>query len=193
MTVAVAQGRFTPDDVLRLEEQGLYELVDGKLIEKQMSRLANETAGRITTFLNNLAMKANAFKVIPEQTFQCFPDDPDKLRRPDVAVIVLRPGLALPEEGHLRVVPDLVVEVVSPTDRIYELAEKLEDYRSAGVKIAWVVNPKARTVEVHHLDREDYTIEVLDDTDTLTGGSLISGFSVPVRDLPPPSAPTTPA
>jgi Uma2 family endonuclease len=193
MTVAVAQARFTPDDVLRLEEQGLYELVEGKLIEKQTSRLANLTAGRIAAFLNAIAMKTNAFEVLPGQTFQCFPDDPDKLRRPDVAVIVHRPGLVLPDEGHLRVVPDLVIEVISPTDKIYELDEQLEDYRNAGVKVAWVVNPKACTVEVHHLDRDDYTIDVLDEKDTLTGGSIVPDFSVPVRDLPPRPSAAAPA
>ena len=187
MTVAVARGRFTPDDVLRLEDQGLYELVDGKLIEKQMSPLANATAGRITTYLNIVAMKNDAFEVLPEQTFQCFPDDPDKLRRPDVAVIVRRPGQHLPDEGHLRVVPDVVVEVISPTDLIYELSEKLEDCRRAGVKLAWIVNPKAKTVDVHHLDQEEYTITVLDEGDTLTGGSVISGFSARVGELIAPS------
>jgi hypothetical protein len=45
MTTALAQPqvqpRFTPEDVVRLDERGLYELVDGQLVEKSMSALAN--------------------------------------------------------------------------------------------------------------------------------------------------------
>lgn len=49
MTTTLAQPeRFTPEDVIRLEERGLYELVDGKLVEKVMSSLANKAAARIS-------------------------------------------------------------------------------------------------------------------------------------------------
>jgi Uma2 family endonuclease len=44
MTALAPQTRFTPDDLLRLEEEGLYELVDGKLVEKPMSSDANAVA-----------------------------------------------------------------------------------------------------------------------------------------------------
>jgi Uma2 family endonuclease len=43
------------------------------------------------------------------------------------------------EEGHVKITPDLAVEVISPNDKIYDLEEKLEDYWSAGVKLVWAV------------------------------------------------------
>jgi Uma2 family endonuclease len=79
---------FTPDDVLRLEDEGLYELVDGRLIEKPMSELAIKTAGFITVVLGNHVMPNDLGDLYPEQTFQCFPHDPALLRRPDIAFVL---------------------------------------------------------------------------------------------------------
>ena len=45
------------------------------------------------------------------------------------------------EEGFTSIPPDLAVEVVSPNDTVYDLDEKLEDYRAAGIPLVWVVYP----------------------------------------------------
>jgi len=50
MTTAVSTPRLTPDDLLRLEDEGLFELVDGRLVEKQNSYLATLTAGLLPDF-----------------------------------------------------------------------------------------------------------------------------------------------
>ena len=182
MTTAVSVARFHPDDLQRLEEDGLYELADGKLIEKKMSHLANLTAGRVTTTLTNFTTPANLGDVLPEQTFRCFPNDPALVRRPDVAFITASRAVGLPEEGPINIAPDIAVEVVSPTDRIYDLDEKLSDYRTAGVKLVWVINPKSRTVRVHRLD---HSVSELSESETLTGESVLPGFAVRLSDLLP--------
>jgi Uma2 family endonuclease len=182
MTIAIAQSRFTPDDVLRLEDEGLFELVGGKLVEKVMSSLASETAGIITARLVNYRDQTGAGKVYPEQTFQCFPNDPDLIRRPDVAFIVTDRLAQVAEEGHVTIAPDLAVEVISPNDKIYDLEEKLEDYWSAGVKLVWAVNPKFRWIRIHRPDR---SVMERHEADTLTGESVLPGLSVAVGDLLP--------
>jgi hypothetical protein len=63
---------FTPDDVLRLEDEGLYELVDGRLIEKPMSELAIKTAGFITVVLGNHVMPTIWATYIPSRLFNAF-------------------------------------------------------------------------------------------------------------------------
>lgn len=52
-------------------------------------------------------------------------------------------------EGYGTVCPDLVVEVVSPRDLMWEVESKVEDWLAAGVRIVWVVIPATRSVQVH--------------------------------------------
>jgi Uma2 family endonuclease len=183
MTAAISSTRLTPDDLLRLDDEGLFELVDGKLVEKPMSRLSSLTAARITTALSIHSAPRNLGDVLPEQTFRCFPHERDRVRRPDVAFIIASRTIGLPDEGHLPIAPDIAVEVISPTDLLYDLDEKLADYRAAGVKLVWVVNPNSRTVRIHRLD---HTVTELTESDTLRGESVLPEFAVLVSELLPP-------
>ena len=153
MTVAATPTRFTPDDLFGLEKDGLYELVNGKLVKKPMSFLANRTAAIIIRRLGDFADNTQAGVVVSEQTFQCFPHDPGLVRIPDVAFVSTEMAAAIPDEGHVRIPPDIAIEVISPANKINEFEKKLLDYRKAGIKLVWEVNPKFRFVRVHYLDR----------------------------------------
>jgi len=164
-----------------MDEEGLFELVDGKLIEKQTGYLSNLTAGMVVGELR--AHGAGA--VLPEQSFRCFPNDPDRIRRPDVACIIASRAAGISAEGHVTVVPDIAVEVVSPNDLVVELEEKLADYRAAGVKLVWVIDPQSRTVRIQ---RADHSAAHLDESGVLSGESVLPGFSVAVSEILPPKA-----
>jgi len=185
MTVIATQTHFTPDDLLNLRDEQLYELVGGRLVEKQMSSLASETAGIVTAHLVTFVRPIGLGKIYPEQSFQCFPDDPDLIRRPDIAFIAVDRLAGVLEEGHVPIAPDLAIEVVSPNDKIYELDEKLANYRAASVKLVWVINPKSRTLRIHRLDR---TVTELVEPDVLSGEAVLPGFSILVKDFLPPIA-----
>ncbi len=183
---SVPSAVVSPDDLLTME--GLFELTDGRLLEKRMAFDANWTAGQITARLNVHLWQTKAGDVVPEQTFQCFPDDPGGIRRPDVAFVAAG-RLPVPwPPGHVRVRPDLAVEVTSPNDEVDELELKLADYRSAGVPLVWVVIPAVRLVRVLRLDG---SVAHLRPGDTLDGGTVLPGFAVAVADLFPP-LPTSP-
>jgi Uma2 family endonuclease len=100
-----------------------------------------------------------------------------------VALVLAGRVVAVPEEGHVPIPPDLAVEVISPNDKIYEFEEKLVDYQMAGVKVVWEVNPKFRFVRVHHPDRSSHFQM---ESDALSGDPFLPGFSVLVKDLLPP-------
>jgi Uma2 family endonuclease len=174
---------FTPDDVLRLESQGeLYELVAGQLVEKPMSELANETAVYISSLLFTYAKPRDLGRVLAEQTFRCFPNDPDQIRRPDVAFISADRASEERSAGPIPFPPDLAVEVISPNDKAYDLDEKLNDYRQARIKLVWVVNPELRTVVI---ERGDGSITRLTESETITGESVLPGFAAKVAELFP--------
>jgi Uma2 family endonuclease len=174
--------RSTPNDVLRLEEEGLYELVDDQLKEKAMSSLANETAAIICARLFNHIETTAVGKLYVEQTFQCFPDKPLQVRRPDLAFVATQRLSAVDEDGHVKIAPDLAIEIISPNDTAYDLEEKLDDYRSAKFGLIWIVYPKHRRI---HIYAPGQAVLELREADTLTGGGVLPGFSITFRDMLP--------
>ncbi len=76
--------------------------------------------------------------------------------------------------------PILAVEILSPSDTIEDITEKVEDYLAAGVALVWIVSPKFRTVEVH---RPDADPELFNVQQTLTADHALPGFSTPVRAI----------
>ena len=76
--------------------------------------------------------------------------------------------------------PDLAVDVASPNDSYEYLEQKVADYRSAGVRLIWVVNPATRSVLIRRLDR---TCAELDDGGSLDGEDVVPGFKCCVAEL----------
>jgi Uma2 family endonuclease len=172
---------FTPDDVLKMD--GPYELVDGRLVEKQMSALAGKTATRFVKVLANYVDDHDLGDLYVESSFIGFSADRDRIRRPDIAFVAAARRHLIPDEGHIPVPPDLAIEVISPDDTVYELDDKLIDYRNAGIPLVWVLNPQARHVRVF---RAGKPMEEFFDTDRLTGDPVLPGFAVAVTELLPP-------
>ncbi|MBZ0287647.1 MAG: Uma2 family endonuclease [Anaerolineae bacterium] len=81
----------------------------------------------------------------------------------------------------LALVPDLVVEVISPNDRFVEFAEKIDAYLADGVRVIWVVNPWQRSITLHAPDLENPV--VLKGGAVLDGGDVLPGFRLPLEDL----------
>ena len=180
MTTVTTHAHHTPDELLHLD--GLFELVGGELVEKQLSFLAGKAAIRIILSLETWLQRNPVGDLVSEVTFRCFPDDPDLIRRPDVAFVAADRAATIPPEGHVRIAPDLAIEVISPTNTINVFEEKLSDYRSADVKLVWEVNPTLRYVRIHRPNR---TTLLLEEDEILSGEGVLPGFSVKVAELLP--------
>lgn len=83
-------------------------------------------------------------------------------------------------EGHCTVVPDLVVEVVSPNDLAEDVNRKRGEWLAAGAALVWVVFPDVREV---HAYSSDGTVRIFRASDALTAAPVLPGFSTPVADL----------
>lgn len=89
-------------------------------------------------------------------------------------------------EPHYRnlpfpIIPDLVIEVISENDRYYDVFEKVEAYLSDGVKLIWLVNPKLKQVTIYAPEGDSPVL--LKGESTLTGGDVLTGFSIPLKEL----------
>jgi Uma2 family endonuclease len=183
MSIATTPASYTPDDLLKMPDGDRYELVNGQLVERNMSTLACFVAGIIYHHFASYCFGERAGWPFPEgTTYQCFPGDPNRVRKANVSVFQWqrRTIEEFRTEGHCRLAPDLVVEVVSPNDEVYEVAEKVQEWLAAGVRLVWVVNPLHRTVEVH---RGTGAGTILRASDELTGEDVVPGFRCRVGEL----------
>jgi len=106
---------------------------------------------------------------------------PDTVRAPDVAFVrAERVPTAEEQEHFAELAPDLVVEVISPSDRMTDVEEKVEQYLALGVPLVWVFHPRRRTVTVRRPGREPL---VLRDGDVVDGEEVLPGFRLPVADI----------
>ena len=167
---------ITPEELLMMPDESHYELIDGQLVERNTSVLSSLVAARVSCILGNHCDERNLGWVLGSEVgYQCFSWKPRRVRRADASFIrIERYSLArASEEGHVSIAPDLAVEVLSPNDLAKELNEKLEDYRRAGVKLIWVIDPELRILDIHH---PDGTSRRLHEGDEITGEDVIPGF-----------------
>jgi Uma2 family endonuclease len=179
----VTERRYTPKDLLKISDRPTPDLVDGVLEEREpMGQTADAVILRIGAKLvaygdSVLPGVANG----PEGGLQIFSGKPNQVRFPDASFTKRDrlPG-GQTAEGHSRVVPDLVVEVISPNDRACKLRRKIRDYRDAGVPMMWVADPGTREIEVILADG---TAVFLHEAATLDGGEALPGFRCSVSEL----------
>ena len=106
--------------------------------------------------------------------------DPDYVLAPDAAFVRQERVDAVGEErGYFPGAPDLVVEVISPSDRYADVDDKVKEWLNAGALMVVVVNPRDRTVRVH----TPVSVITLTESDTLDGGAIIPGWRLPVADI----------
>ena len=77
------------------------------------------------------------------------------------------------------IVPDFLVEIVSPSNRGPELEDKVRRYLEGGARLVWVINARLRRATVYRPGSEP---EVLDDPETLGGGDVLPSFAFNVRE-----------
>jgi Uma2 family endonuclease len=82
--------------------------------------------------------------------------------------------------GFIPIVPDFVIELRSPSDRLGVLQAKMLEYQRLGVKLALLINPQNKQVEIYRLDRE---IEVLDSPTAIDCQLLMPGFNLDLTEI----------
>ncbi len=186
-----ASARLTLEEFAAMPGEKHFELVNGKLVEKRMGTLSNWVAGELCGRIRDHCRNHRLGWVFPETGYECFPESPGTVRKPDVSFVRFGrlPNERLPEPW-LTIAPDLAVEVISPNDLAGEVEEKVRQYLGAGVPLVWVVYPETRTVRVHRAGRG--AVADLLEKDELSGEEVVPGFRCRVSDLFPAAA-STPA
>ncbi|MGL4424605.1 MAG: Uma2 family endonuclease [Gemmataceae bacterium] len=106
--------------------------------------------------------------------------DPDTIRGPDIALQLMERDLADALRGPSQSVPDLVVEVRSPSDRDREILRRVRDYHELGVPLVWVVDFEVRYLTLY---RPAQFPVIYEEADLLEGHGVLPDFRCSVADL----------
>lgn len=174
----------TAGELLALsDDEWRYELIEGRLV--RMSPTGdrhNRTSGRLFGAVYGFVSSRGLGEVYPQESGFLLSEegDPDIVLAPDLAFVcaenVPRPAV----EGFPRIAPDMVAEVISPSQTLPQLRQKAETWLAYGVRHVWILVPEARIVEVW---RAGLAHTTLGEDDTLAGEEALSGFTVAVADL----------
>ena len=171
----------------------LYEVVDGVYVEKPMGLIENAIANILVERLRPFCRDNRLGLAVMEVLFEIPGSNND--RKPDVAFVSFARWAAdrpLPRVNAWPVAPDLAVEVVSPTDKAFDIISKVHEYFAGGVRQVWHVY--SHTEQVFVFDSPT-RVRVLGRGDELTAEPVVPGFRMPMADLfplvepPPPAAP----
>lgn len=172
--------RDTPD-AEHIPDDILYEVVDGRIVEKRMSAYSMWIASFLFECLAPFVRQRQLGTLYSEGVFVL---RPGLKRRPDVAFLSVAKwpiGQAPNHEGDWEIIPDLAVEVTSPSNLFLEVVEKLREYFAAGVTEVWIVIPESQIVQIHRGPDDVQTVEA----DGEISSGLFPGWSMAVNTLMP--------
>jgi Uma2 family endonuclease len=171
---ASSKSRWTDDELMALPRDGhKRELLDGGLLVSPVAVTHSLVCIRLAVALAEFVRRRKLGEVF-DSSIGCRLS-PDVLLSPDVSFVSkanMRKLFVAPDK-FLAGAPDLVVEVLSPSDRLRLVERKLDRYFESGTLIAWLVDCKKQQVRIYAPDK----VQTLRrPQDVLTGGEVLPGF-----------------
>jgi Uma2 family endonuclease len=175
-------GTATEQDVVEAKDRygRICELWDGVLVEKPIGSYESVVAAAIIVRMGAFVEAHNLGRVLaPDGIVRMLPG---QIRAADVAFAswVRIAGQDLAHRRVWTVTPDLVVEVLSPSNTKREMDLKLRDYFQAGVRLAWIIDPEQETAAVYHSEHDATPFAA---GGTLDGEEVLPGFSLSLAEL----------
>jgi Uma2 family endonuclease len=172
----------TAKELYQMGSNAPYELIEGVLREVSPSSSKSSVIGmRMGSAVFNYVDAQGLGYVTGEGGGYILSHNPATVVAPDVGFYRKDryPG-GVPESGFYPMPPDLAVEVISPSDRKADIAQKQALYAKAGVPLVWWVDPDRKTVTVHRLGQAP---EIIETTGVLDGGDVLPGFELKLHSI----------
>jgi Uma2 family endonuclease len=175
-----AQGEWTYEDWLRLPDDGYrYEVIDGVLYMSPPPLIRHQrTSMRIETrFIDFLKLHPSG-EILHAPVGVRLPNQSVPLQ-PDI-VFIRAERLDIIRENYIEGTPDLIIEILSPSNWLYDRREKLQVYQEAGVLEYWIVDPRAEIIEIYILEQGIYRLAGQYGRGAVASSLVLGGFQVPV-------------
>ncbi len=175
------------DQLAQAEQLARMELTkDGELIVMSPTGgTAGRKNSRLTQQLRNWADSNGQGEVFDSSTVFVLPNG--ARRSPDVSWIEQERWNQLTgaqQDGFPPIAPDFVIELVSPSDiknqRYEDLQLKMQEYLDNGVKLGWLIEPEAKTVEIYKVGQQ---VKILNNPQTLSGEDVLPGFILDLSEI----------
>ncbi|MBI3763071.1 MAG: Uma2 family endonuclease [Chloroflexi bacterium] len=179
-----AQGEWTYEDWLKLpDDDGYrYEVLDGVLHISPPPRPRHQTtSGNLSTRLDNHVRAKALGRVWYAPVGVRLPNQPVPVQ-PDIFFIA-KGRLNIVGEDHIEGAPDLVVEILSPSNWLVDRREKFQAYEKAGVREYWLADYRAKTVEVFVLQDGEFTQFGNWGTGETARSQVLEGFEIQVDKI----------
>jgi Uma2 family endonuclease len=177
------QGQWTYEDWLRLPDDGFrYEVLNGELfMERPPNILHQRFSNRLVVRMSSHVMTNGLGEVFQAPTGVRLPGQPVPIQ-PDI-LFVSRERKSIIGKDYVEGAPDLVVEILSPSNWPFDRNEKFQAYRGAGVREYWIVDPRARTVEVFVLEDGSYALTAKCGPGETVRSGVLAGFEMAVNEI----------
>lgn len=154
MTAITARKRMTYADYVKIDDNNRYEILHGELCMVPAPSTDHQSVSRNLEFLIwNFVKKKGIGKIFDAPIDVVFDDD--EVFQPDI-VFIKSENQGIIHKTAIHGIPDLIVEIVSPSSAFYDTVEKKEIYRKCGVKEYWLIFPEERVIEILTLERGEY-------------------------------------
>jgi len=177
------QGNWTLDDWLKLPEDGYrYEVISGELYMSPPPRIEHQRASlRLVTKLNSFVVEHNLGEVFAAPIGVQLPNQEVPLQ-PDIIFIQAARQEIIGEET-VEGAPDLIIEILSPGNWLYDRRTKMRVYQEGGVREYWIVEPRTQTIEVYILEEGTFLLTGQYQAGEKAVSQVVAGFEIPVADV----------
>jgi Uma2 family endonuclease len=181
MTIGLQSKVWTDEEFMALPEDGRYELVNGELVNMGNSGMEHGYIASNLIFFLGGVVRSQKLGVICDSSTAFAMRDGNK-RSPDVSFIAKErlQGVQRLPRGYFQGSPDLAVEILSPSNTVEEIHDKIVEYFENGSRLIWVIHPDEQYVLVYHSPSPDCFLR---SGDRLEGEEVVPGFSVAVEEL----------
>jgi Uma2 family endonuclease len=158
-----------------------FELERGKVVEMPSpGKYHGFVCGNVSGILRNYAIQRKSGYVCTNDAGVIVETDPDSVRGPEVSFYEDDQNADTMDRKFALQPPRLVVEVLSPSDRMTQINRRLGQYLKRGVPLIWLVDPEVRSVSIYRADRYP---QVIDEMEELTGEEVLPDFRCRVAEF----------